>query len=478
MVMQELLQKAGEEFRKLDDSPIRIITHLDADGISSAAILARAFQSEKKKFVISVIRQLDEKKLREIARESYKAIFFTDLGSGSLNLIKQILQKKQVFILDHHLLEKDALKDNESGSQNIIHVNPFLTNNPSSYSELSGSSVTYLFARELSRQNKCLAHIALIGMMGDMHDINLLDTEITRDAIESGELEVKKGLKMFGTQTKPLKNLLRYSIEPYIPGVTGDESGTSSFLAEIGITSEEERKKVRFVDLNEEQAKRLITGIILRRMGSEENPEDILGDVYLLKSEEEGNPTRDIKEFATLLNACGRLGKSSIGILACMGNKNAKERALQVLQDYKQELVDVMNWFYRNKGDTRVVMEKGRVVLVNAQDNVRETMIGTLASMLSKSGMYQDSTTIISMANTIDGNIKISTRIVGSRRMQDAGNEKKEGSSAVVNAREMIDGILAKIGGGTSGGHDEAAGALIPQEKEQCFIEKVLEIGS
>ena len=65
---------------------------------------------------------------------------------------------------------------------------------------------------------------------------------------------------------------------------------------------------------NEEEIKKLVSGIILRRL-SEDSPEDVLGDVYILNEEEKESPFRDAKEFSTLLNACGRLEKASLGMV-------------------------------------------------------------------------------------------------------------------------------------------------------------------
>ena len=82
--------------------------------------------------------------------------------------------------------------------------------------------------------------------------------------------------------------------------------------------------------------KKLITGVIMKRLG-ETKPDDMLGNVYILPHEdEESNKGR--KEFATLLNACGRLGRASFGIGACLGDKKIKQQAIRSLGDYKKRL--------------------------------------------------------------------------------------------------------------------------------------------
>jgi RecJ-like exonuclease len=303
----------------------------------------------------------------------------------------------------------------------------------------------------------------VIGAIGDMQESKGfigLNNEILKDAIQSRKIEIKDGLRMFGMQTKPLHKVLEYSTDPYVPGVTGNEKGAIRFLGEIGIELKENGKYKKLIHLNQDDTKKLITGIILRRLGSEDKPEDVLGPIYLLTNEEEENPTKDAREFATLLNACGRLNKPSLGIGTCLGNVNIKNKAINLLIDYKKEIINALNWFYshRNTGD---VIEKKGYIIINAEDNIRDTLIGTLASMISKSNLYDNGTIILALAHTLEEDTKVSIRICG---------------NSSVDTREILNDIL-KVTGGIGGGHKGAAGGLILQEKEEEFIktaEKIL----
>ena len=79
--------------------------------------------------------------------------------------------------------------------------------------------------------------------------------------------------------------------------------------------------------------------IILKRLGSEENPDDVLGSIYIMIEEEDENPMKDAKEFATLLNSCGRMNKPSLGIGCCLNDKKSKEDAVILLNNYKREII-------------------------------------------------------------------------------------------------------------------------------------------
>ena len=261
---------------------------------------------------------------------------------------------------------------------------------------------------------------------------------------------------MFGSQTRPLYKVLEYSTDPYIPGITGNEQSAIEFLNEVGIDPNR-----KLIHLSETELKNLVAAIIIKRMGSEEEPEDVLGNIYLLKDEKEESPTKDLKEFSTLLNSCGRLNKPSLGIGACLNDEKSKKEAISLLMDYKKEIINSLNWFYKNKNSPSII-ETPKLVIINAEQNIRDTIIGTVTSMISKSNLYKPGTILISLAHTLDADTKISIRISGYKIPKD------------VNLKEILGKITEKLGY-TTGGHTFAAGSVIPQEKEREFIKIALE---
>ncbi len=447
---ENLIKEAVEEFKKIN-IPIRVISNYDSDGIAAASILIKALHRENKKFVVSIIKQLKKDFLEELSRENYKVIIFTDLGSSCINLINNILNEKKVLILDHH--KPDAIEN----KSNIIHINPLLFG--INANEISGAGVTYLFCKSLNEDNKESAYLAIIGAIGDMQEEKGfigLNKEILEDA--KYKLEIKIGLRMFGMQTKPLHKVLEYSTDPYIPGVSGSEENSILFLEDIGIKIKENDKWRKLIDLNNDEMKKLVTGIILKRLGSEKNPEDVLGPIYILKEELEELPTKDLREFSTLLNATGRLGKSSLGIGVCLNNKGMKDKAFQVLKEYKLEIINALNWFYKNRKTNNIIEDKS-FVFINAENNIKDSLIGTLASIISKSNFYDDNTIILAMAYTLDDNIKASLRITGKSN---------------IDLRNILEEISKEVKI-EFGGHKNAAGCIFSLDKEEDFIKSAIE---
>jgi len=53
------IKKAAEEFKKIDKKEvIRVVSHLDADGISAASIMVKCLNNDCRKYSISIIQQI------------------------------------------------------------------------------------------------------------------------------------------------------------------------------------------------------------------------------------------------------------------------------------------------------------------------------------------------------------------------------------------------------------------------------------
>ena len=431
------------------DQTIRIISHLDTDGICSCALLIKALKREKIEYNVTIVPQLDKNLIKQFAKETYNFFIFSDLGSGQINLINEFFKEKNVLILDHHRLNNMRIQSN------IFVVNPheFGINGSS---EISGSGVVFYFTKHLNHDNEKHAHMAIIGGLGDMQERNGfigLNKEILRIA-EKYSISVTKGLRLFGIQSKPLHKILENCFDPIIPGVSGSEHGTIKFLKKIGINIKTNNRITKYVDLTESEKEKLVEGIIQKRH-DEKNPEDVFGNIYSLKNEKTG-PFKDAREFSTLLNACGRLNKSNIGIQALLGNDDMKKNAERILVDYRYAITNALSWYKKNIGTKNVIEEKN-YILINSKDHILPTMVGTIASILSRSKFLDNGKIIITMGRTIQDKTKISIRISGKNK------------SLNVDVNNIIKQIILEVGG-EFGGHKTAAGGLIDTKNEENFV--------
>lgn len=450
------LERAVALFNTFDKSkPIRVISHLDADGITAASVLIHMLKSESRQHSVSIVTQLSIEKLQELANEEYEYYFFTDLGSGHVSLIEETFKDKKIIILDHHEPENYTPKTN-----NIVWVNPHQHGIDGSKT-VSGSGVVFLFTTTFNKKYEEMAHIAIIGAIGDMQEekgFEGINKNILEKAVNNKMIEVRTGLKCFGQQTRPLYKVLEYSSDPHIPGVSNSESGAIQFLQHLGISPKDGKEWRKMTDLTHEEMQKLVAGIILKR-GAESSPEDVLGNMYILPNEEPNSPLRDAREFSTLLNSCGRMNKASLGIGVCLGDEEIRAKAFKNQNGYRKEIVKALKWFENNQ--EKIIKGKDYLI-INAQDQVLYTIVGTLASILAKGKSVEPNKYILSMArNTEDNLTKISLRYSG----------MKEG----LDLHAILTKIIAKTGGET-GGHANAAGAVIPTETEQDFLTTAQEV--
>jgi RecJ-like exonuclease len=330
--------------------------------------------------------------------------------------------------LDHHELSEKEL------NEKIHFINPHLFNEE----QVSAAGICYLFAKSLGKEDKDMANLAVIGMVGDVleKEISKLNNEILNDA----EIKIQKGLLLYPS-TRPIHKTLEYS-SVFIPGVTGDSSGVFRLLSECEIKKENGTFK-SLLELTEEELSRLITGILLRTKTSEK---EIIGNIYLVKF---FNKLNDAREISAMVNACSRLGYSEIALSLCLQNEKSKKKAEDLYVKYKQEIVKGLNFVQENK------IEGKNYAIINAKNNIKDTVIGTIMSILTHSMNREAGVVVIGMAYKGE-NIKVSARISG-----DADNK---------NVREILDKIVKKIGG-ECGGHKRAAGCIISKENEEKFIE-------
>ena len=407
------------------DKEIQIISHFDTDGITSAAIMIQTLKKLDKIFSVKIVKSLNEKIIKNLPKN--KITLFLDLASGSLNYIKKS-ELENVFIIDHHeIIQKIP--------ENVNIINPQLHNKE----QISGSGLTYLFCKQINNENKEFAKLAILGMIGDRleKEINRLNNGILND----GEVKKKRGLLIYPS-TRPLNRTLEFSSNPFIPGITGNQEGVLDLLREVKLNPSKGVYK-SIIELNDEEMSKLVTAILLRNPKAKN--QEIIGDIFLIKL---FNKLEDARELSAKINACSKLGESGTAIQFCMEIQKAKKMVESMHVKYRQFLISGLNFVT----ETEKIQGKG-FVIINAKDNIKDTIIGTIASILSNSSLYEEGTIITAMAY-YDDKIKVSARMVG-----------KNGR----NVREILNNIIEKIGGEV-GGHEFAAGCIINKNQEQEFI--------
>ncbi len=423
--LDERISQIAEEFMKTPkEKDVQIISHFDTDGITSASIIIKCLKRLDRKFNILIVKNLTEEIIKQLPEN--RVLLFLDVASNSLEYLKKFHDK--IFIIDHHEITQKA-------SENIFMINPHLHEKRD---EISTSGLCYLFAKRINQENKDLSSLAIIGMIGD--SIQNINGQITKDA----DIIVKKGVLLYPS-TRPLNKVLEFSSEPYIPSVTGNRDGVFQLLKEIGLERHNGQYK-SLIELNDDEMTKISTAILLRRL--EKNNENLIGNIFLVKH---FNQLEDAREISAKINASSRLGEPYTSILYCLEDAKAKKQVENLYAKYKQLIISGLNLM------EEIEQVKGEgYIIINARSQIPDVIISVIATILSKSSLYENGTIIIAMSYTDDEKIKVSGRTVGEGR----------------SVREILERIILDIGG-DFGGHKYAAGATFDISKEQEFVDRI-----
>jgi single-stranded-DNA-specific exonuclease len=436
--------------------PLLLVTHFDADGLSAGSIILAGLNRLNAKVHLKVVENLSDRTLEEIDGIDSNTVIFTDIGSGYLEPLTKRLGHRQLVIADHHQVLGEA-------PSNLVHFNPHAFGFNGS-TDISGAGTAYLLARDLDPKNRDLSAMALVGCLGDQQDkgpkrtLTGLNAEILRDAIQMQLVEESQDLIFFGRQTRPVYRAIASTTSPFLPGLSGEEDKCLALLDKANIPTKIEDRWRTISDLSMDEKRRLVDRIIQHMVSLKMSGEivlELIGAVYTLLKEDPWTPLRDAREYATLLNACGRMGRPSLGIALGIGDRGtAFEEAQQVYIEYKKSLSKYMNWVATAPSALRT---QGNIVVVQGEGVIDESMTGAVSSLVSASNLFGESKVTLVITATSEGALKVSARATD--QLVAKG----------VNLGRILQG-LAPNHGGYGGGHAIAAGATIDKESLERFL--------
>jgi RecJ-like exonuclease len=447
---------------------VLLASHIDADGLTSAAIAATALERAEIPVEVSFSKQLDAEAIGAIARTDHETVLFTDFGSGQLETIVEY-EREGAFtpiVADHH---------QPADAETEFHLNPLLEGVDGG-KELSGAGTTYVLARALAacgpnpddhaaEGNRDLSALAVVGAVGDMQTVDGelvgANTAIAEEGVAAGVLDTAKDLSMYGTQTRPLPKLFEYASDVRIPGITNDQAGTHRFLEGLDLPLETDGEWRTWADLTHEERQTVVSGLVkhaVKRGVPPDRVNQLVGTTYTLSREEPGTVLRDASEFSTLLNATARYDRADVGLAVCLGDREgAFEEAQRLLRQHRRNLSDGLDWV----ASTGVTQE-AHVQWFHAEDEIRETIVGIVAGMALGADGVDHSKPIIGFAHKTDApeETKVSAR--GTARLVRSGLDLS-----------VVMGEAAGAVGGEGGGHTVAAGATVPRGTESDFVAAV-----
>jgi RecJ-like exonuclease len=417
-------------------SPIKVISHYDADGLCAGAILCAILSRLSKRFHLSLHHGLEpgSEVFTELKNSEFEVKIFLDMGSGQLEMIEKL--NGWNIILDHHKLIQNT------NAKNIVHINAHLFGFNGAV-DVCGSSMAFILGLHISPRNWDLIYLALAGAIGDKqnkHGFQNINQKLLITAIEHGLITEELKFKPRGdTVLEAITN----STDPYFVNLSNNENAVKKLLESLDIKPTDNTDA-----LNQEKLQRLSSYLTLKLLDQGITPEDAEGVITTKFFSPLANV--ELEELSHQINACGRMGQMGIGVAAGLGDKWAVNHAKQLRAEYKQKI----------RAGLERLENQGLTEMENIQYFFEE--IPEFAGTFAGIGMmyfFNQSKPVLALTRT-EKSIKVSGR--GTPLLISAGVDLANGLSEV--ASEL---------GGTGGGHDIAAGATIPLENEKEFLDRM-----
>jgi single-stranded-DNA-specific exonuclease len=158
--LKAAMAAAIEELRQWPAETIQILHHNDADGLTSGAVLTRAFERSGYAVKRLCLEKPYTAVLEKLLAGKGRVIVFADFAGRIAPLISEINRGRNlVLILDHH-------KAIPSTDARVYNLDPELFGLTGDR-DITASTTCYLFAVRLDPANADLAAIAAVGAVGD-----------------------------------------------------------------------------------------------------------------------------------------------------------------------------------------------------------------------------------------------------------------------------------------------------------------------
>jgi single-stranded-DNA-specific exonuclease len=434
---------------------ILVVSHLDADGLSSGSIIFEALRRIGGNVTLRIYPELDIHVLEELKKSRYDFFILTDLGSSMIEELNSF--GENFLLIDHHVIAEEHINN-----QYVLNAWQIGLDGGR---DACSSTLSYFIAKALDHRNVDLSVLAVVGSVADRqdngpkHSLTKLNREALKDSLEGGYVSVIEDILLPGRETRPVHESLSLLVNPYIPGITGNKDAAYSALLNAEIELKVSGVWRTPSELTKEEKSKIVEIVVSSLPPSSGfSVDQLIGEVYLIEMEDTLSPLRDAREFATLLNACGRMGRQDVGISVCLGNREeCLKEALETLYEYRASINKIMQSLML---DSSRIFKKDKVALLNCRELVPDKLLGPITSIVASSPNFRDKV-VIAITNSGEKELKVSGRV------GDACEHK-------INLGYLMD-KTARMFRGVGGGHSMAAGAKLPIESYESFTEAIIE---
>ena len=342
-----------EKYQELKDRTIKIadiIKNLNrnaaiivkgtSDNLCAAGILLRClhkldigahtiFMQETSKF---------EKKIKNL---EYSAYFFIgcDIADIPSSIIKE--EKNITIVINQELTFPKGM---EKRKEDISYLDLEEIDIPPE--SISNAGIAYFISTNLDDDYQKYSGLAIIGGLSKKQinpknqELIGLNKIILEEGKEKQYLDISKGTRIAGRDSQPIHLALKYSINPYFPGLTGNESACTSFVSRLGIPMRDQEDNWRTIaSLSLKETKKLNDGLISLLMENNKHSltdiHKLIGPIYTLTKESKKNQTSNAEEFLWLLERACNLKAYGLALGVVLGDrKKLYDKLIRELNNY------------------------------------------------------------------------------------------------------------------------------------------------
>lgn len=391
----------------LRQESVDVLCHHDADGIAAGSIMGTALFRAGIPFRLRITDHISDNIYPKTQR-----LLLCDLGSGIDTL------PDGTMVIDHHIPLFEG----------SFHVNPRLEGIDGD-TDLSSAGTAYMVANHLG-DNRDLAGLILLGIIGDGQTLTGKNLEIYHEALANGIIQKGRGIKLPG---RTIQEKIALATEPFIPGISG--------------SMEKSQNLVENTDFSDEGPYDLLLSLMIIDSAEICRPEVILGlwgDIWQLDRE----VIEDALSMAYVIDSCGKSGFGSLATSLCLRSSTEVNSAYELAYNHRIALIEEMNRFLASP-----LSEAAHIFMCN---NLHVT--SDLADVIQRN--LPGELPVIITALRGDGRCSCSVRA-------NIQNGKKLG--------EIVHDLAVECGG-SGGGHQRRAGAIIDCEQINRFVAGISEV--
>ena len=185
----EAMERAIQDVRQWPQKVVQIFHHNDADGLTSGAILTRAFERQGFEFHRFCLEKPYPAVLKKVYQKEGCILIFADFAGRIAPMISDLNRGRNLtLILDHHVAQA-------STDPKVHNLAPDLYGLKGDR-DISASTTCYLFAQTLDPTNRDMAHIAALGAVGDAFFVDgrlvSQNREAAMEAVQQGMMEIRE----------------------------------------------------------------------------------------------------------------------------------------------------------------------------------------------------------------------------------------------------------------------------------------------